>query len=109
MTGETKWLERLGRLHPLLNRPRRVSDWAARQAEIDAASRHDRDAARRAREAAAQQAERDYDNGATTWAAILVVVIVAALGLWLVFRMIEESRLEDCLLAHRRGCDQLLQ
>jgi hypothetical protein len=109
MTGETKWLERLERLHPLLGRPRPMSDWAARQAEIDAASRRDAEAARRARAAAARQTERDYDNGVMTLAAIAAVIIVAALALWLVFRLIDEARLEDCLLAHRHGCDQLLR
>lgn len=108
MTEATKWLDRLERLHPLLRRPPQVSDWAARQAEIDTASRIDQAAARRAREAAARQVERDYDNTAATWAAVIVVAVVAVLGLWLVFRVIEESRFEDCLLAHRRSCDQLL-
>lgn len=109
MTGEPKWVERLERLHPLLRRPRRTSDWAARQAEIDAASRLDAEAARRARAAASHQAERDYDNNAATLAAVAAVIVVAALALWLVFRMIDEARLEDCLLAHRHGCDQLLR
>jgi anti-sigma-K factor RskA len=108
MMEATKWLDRLERLHPLLRRPPQLSDWAARQAEIDAASRIDEAAARRVREAAAQQVERDYDNTAATWTAVVVVMIVAVLGLWLVFRVIEESRFEDCLLAHRRSCDQFL-
>lgn len=109
MTDDSKWLERLERLHPLLTRSRRVSEWSVRQAEIDAASRRDAEAARHAREAAGRQTERDYDNSSVTWAAIAAVIIIALLGLWLAFRMIEESRLEDCLLAHRRNCDQLLQ
>lgn len=109
MTADTrKWLERLQRLHPLLGPPR-VSDWAVRQAEIDAASRQDSAAARQERERAARQAERDYDNDATTWAAVVALIIVAGIGLWLAFRMIEQSRLEDCLLAHRHNCDQLLR
>lgn len=108
-TGTRKWLERLQQLHPLLGPPPRVSDWAARQAEIDAASRLDGAAAREARDRAARQTERDYDNNSTTWAAIAAIIIIAGIGLWLVFRMIEQSRLEDCLLAHRHNCDQLLQ
>jgi hypothetical protein len=109
VTGETKWLDRLRQLHPLLTPPPRRSDWAARQAEIDAASRIDRDAARKARETAARRAERDYDNDGATGAAIAVIIIVAALGLWLVFRLIAESRMEDCLIAQRHNCDLLLQ
>lgn len=109
MTGDTKWLDRLKRLHPLLASPPPPSDWAARQAEIDAASRIDRDAALKARQAAAHERERDYDNDGVTLAAIVVIVIVAALGLWLVFRLIAESRMEDCLLAQRHNCDLLFQ
>ncbi len=84
MTAETRWLERLERLHPLLSR-RPDSDRAARQAE------------------------RDYDNDAVTRAGIVAVIIVGALGLWLAFQLIGQSRFDDCLLAHRYGCDRLLQ
>jgi hypothetical protein len=108
VTQETNWLDRLERLHPLLGRRRAGSAWTVRQAEIDAARRIDQDAARRSREAAARQVEREYDNTPATWAAVAIVIIVAVLGLWLVFRLIEESRLEDCILAHRHTCDQLL-
>ncbi|MGO8920700.1 MAG: hypothetical protein ACLQJR_32805 [Stellaceae bacterium] len=109
MTTETKWLDRLRQLHPLLTPPPRRSDWAARQAEIDAASKLDQEAARKAREAAARQVERDYDNDSTTWAAIAVIIVVAALSLWVAFRLIAESRLEDCLIAHQHNCDTLLE
>lgn len=105
----TEWLERLRQLHPLLEAPPPPpSEWAARQAEIDAASKADREAARRSREAAARQRERHYDNHATTWAGIIVVAVIALLGLFVAFRLIEQGRLEDCLLAHRSNCDSLL-
>ncbi len=107
MTTETRWLERLRQLHPLLTPPPRLSDWAARQAEIDAASKLDQEAARKTREAATRQVERDYDNDSTTWAAVAVLIIVAILGLWLAFRLIAQSRMEDCLLAQRHNCDLL--
>jgi hypothetical protein len=91
--------------------PRRaapVSQWAARQAEFDAASKADADAARRAREAAAEARERDYDNEGTTRAGMVVVVALALLGLFVTFRLIRESQLEDCLLGHRYNCADLI-
>jgi hypothetical protein len=107
MTTETSWLDRLRRLHPLLTPPPRRSDWAARQAEIDAASKLDQEASRKTREAAARQIEREYDNDSTTWAAVAVLIIVAFLGLWLAFRLIAQSRMEDCLIAQRHNCEVL--
>ena len=104
-----KWLDRLHHLHPLLRPGPRVSAWAERQAEIDAASEAERAAARAASEKAARRREREYDNDVTTWAAVLAILLVAGLGLWLVFHLIAESRLEDCLLAHRHNCDRGLE
>ena len=104
-----KWLDRLQQLHPLLKPPPAASNWAARQAEIDAARLAERVAARKAHEEAARRSERDYDNSAVTWAAVVALVIIAGFGLWLVFRMVAQSRLEDCLLAHRHNCEQLLE
>jgi len=103
-----EWIERLGRLHPLLKVPPPVSDWAARQAKIDAASKLDAEAARRSRDEVARRKERDYDNDVVTWAGIAIVAVIVTLGLFLVFRLIDESRLEDCLLAHRHNCASLL-
>ncbi len=105
----TEWLERLRQLHPLLEAPPPPpSEWAARQAEIDAASKADREAARRSRDAVARQRERHYDNNATTWAGIVIVAVIALLGLFVTFSLIEQGRSEDCLLAHRTNCDGLL-
>jgi len=105
----TEWLERLRQLHPLLEAPPPpVSEWAARQAEIDAASKADAEAARRSREATLRQRERHYDNRVTTWAGIVIVAVVALLGLFITFCLIEKARLEDCLLAHRSNCNSLL-
>jgi hypothetical protein len=106
----TEWLERLRQLHPLLEAPPPPpSEWAARQAEIDAASKADRDPARRSRDALARQRERHDDNTATTtWAGIVIVAVIALLGLFVTFRLIEQGRLEDCLLAHRSNCDGVL-
>jgi hypothetical protein len=107
--GNTEWLERLRQLHPLLEAPPPVSEWAARQAEIDAASKVDGEAARRSRDATLRQRERQYDNHVTTWAGIVIVALVALLGVFITFCLIEKGRLEDCLLAHRSNCDSLLQ
>ena len=105
----SNWVERLQELHPLLKAaPRPASDWAARKAEMDAAMKADAEAARRTRDEIAPRKERGYDNHATTWAGLAAVVVIAALGLFITFRLIEESRLEDCLLAHRQNCDSLL-
>ncbi len=102
------WIERLRRLHPLLKDRPTAWDWAARQAEIDAASKVDATTARRAREDAARRKDRDYDDESATWVGIAVVVVIAILGLFVAFRLIEESQLEDCLLAHRHNCESLL-
>jgi hypothetical protein len=34
----------------------------------------------------------------------VVVVILLVVGYWLINALIRESKLEDCLLAHRRDC-----
>ena len=103
-----KWIERFKELHPLLEAPPPHSDWQARQAEIDAASKADREVARRSREEIAREHKRHYDNDAMTWVGIIVVVVVAILALYVTFRLIEGGRLEDCLLAHRHNCDSML-
>jgi hypothetical protein len=105
----TEWLERLRQLHPLLEAPPPPpSEWAARQAEIDAASKADRETARPSRDALARQRVRHDDSHATTWAGIVIVAVIALLGLFVTFRLIEQGRLEDCLLAHRNNCDGVL-
>jgi len=103
----TEWLERLRQLHPLLEAPPPPSDWAARQAEIDAASKADAEAARRSRDAVARVRERHYDNQATTWAGIAIAAVMVLLGLFVTFRLIEQGRLEDCMLAHRSNCESV--
>ena len=80
------WIERLQELHPLLKAaPRPASDWAARKAEMDAAIKADAEAARRTRDETARRKERDYDNHATNWAGIAVVVVIAVIGLFVTF------------------------
>jgi hypothetical protein len=102
-----RWIERFKELHPLLEAPPPLSDWAARQKEIDAASKADAERARRSRDEIARERERRYDNDAMTWAGIVVIVLIAIFGLFVTFRLIEGSRLEDCFLAHRHSCDSL--
>lgn len=102
-----RWIERFKELHPLLEAPPPLSDWAARQQEIDAASKADAARARRAREEIARERERHYDNDRMTWAGIVVVVLIAIFGLVVTVRLVEGSRLEDCFLAHRHNCDTL--
>jgi hypothetical protein len=77
-----KWIERLQQLHPLLKAPPPVSDWAARQAEIDAASKVDAEAACGSRDKVARRKEREYDNDATTWAGVAIVVVIVIVGLF---------------------------
>ena len=110
MTTPTRqdWIERLRELHPLLKTRPPVTKWAARQAEIDAAVKVDEAAARRARDDLAREKEREYHNRASFWGAFAIVAIIAIVGLFVVFRLIEETQIENCLLAHRHNCDSLL-
>ena len=103
------WIERLRELHPLLKAPPPPpTKWAERQAEIDAASDVVAAKRRRQREEAARLHERDYDNDRVTWIAGIAIVIIVAIGVFVTHRLIQESRLEDCLLAHRSNCELLL-
>jgi hypothetical protein len=102
-----KWIERFKELHPLLEAPPPLSDWAAREAEFDAASKADAEAARRARDEVARERERRYDNDTMTWVGIVLLLAIAALGLFVTFRLVEGSRIEDCLLAHHHNCESL--
>ncbi|HYB08158.1 MAG TPA: hypothetical protein VEJ16_00635 [Alphaproteobacteria bacterium] len=102
------WIDRLGELHPLLKARPAASKWAARQAEIDAAIKIDEEAARLARDDRVREKERRYNNRTSFWASFVIVVVVAILGIYVVFRLIEETQIENCLLAHRHNCDSLL-
>jgi hypothetical protein len=129
-----RWIDRLADLHPLLAPPPPIAEphetrapaaraenaaqkpggeatlkarqWAARNAEMSAARKADADAARKSRQSEAQRKLGDYENDFATWAGIAIVVVLTLLGLFLIFRLIEQSRLEDCLLAHRHYCDE---
>jgi hypothetical protein len=48
---------------------------------------------------------RDRQNLA---AAIVVVILIIA-GVWLMTNMRRNGQVEDCLMAHRRNCDALLE
>jgi hypothetical protein len=65
------------------------------------------DQAAAARMARTPAATASAPEGAV-WAGIAIVAIIVAFGVFLIFRMIDESRIEDCLLAHRHNCDALL-
>ncbi|MFD1624962.1 hypothetical protein [Azospirillum griseum] len=41
---------------------------------------------------------------AATLGALVAVAIVLALGYWLTGALSRQSKLEDCLMAHRRNC-----
>lgn len=103
-----EWIERLQLLHPLLKAPPRRSAWATRQARIDEASKKDAAAARQARAEIARRRERDYDNAGVTWAGFAIIAFIVLIGVFLIFRLFDESKIEDCLLAHRHNCDALL-
>lgn len=49
--------------------------------------------------------ERDRQNLAV---AVVVIVILVA-GVWLMNTMRRHGQVEDCLMAHRRNCDALLE
>ncbi len=130
------WVERLKELHPLLHPPSagvdgerareapaangdargkagkgatlKAREWQARKAEMDAAAAADAAAARERRAHESRRIEKEYDNGFATWAGVAVAVIAALVGLFLVERLIQESKLENCLASHRAYCDQII-
>jgi hypothetical protein len=80
----SNWIERLEELHPLLKAPPRpMSEWAARNVEIDAAIKADAEAARRTRDEAARRMEGDYHNQATAWAKIAIGLVITVTWLFI--------------------------
>jgi len=49
----------------------------------------------------------DHDDGPPGWmnlAAFVFLALLVAGGVWLVNRMYDQSKLEDCMMAGRRNC-----
>ena len=129
-SSSNRWIERLKDLHPLLmpskgsvpkgpTAERGEGDkagegaspsarrWAAEKIEMDAAAAADDAAASVKREREARRREEEYDNPFVTWAGFAVAAVIAVLGLLLVEHLIQQSRLEDCLLAHHSNCEPI--
>jgi len=130
-TSSNRWIEHLKDIHPLLAPPSQpvkkvpavesgagdkaeggaslsARRWAANKIEMDAASAADAAVVREEREKAARLREEGYNNPFVTWTGFAVAVVIGILGYLLVVHLIQESRLEDCLLAHRHSCDQFI-
>ncbi|WP_159107326.1 hypothetical protein [Azospirillum sp. B506] len=41
---------------------------------------------------------------AANFGAAIAILIVLVLGYWLMGALMQQSKIEDCLLAHRRSC-----
>ncbi|CAO3415579.1 hypothetical protein [Azospirillum endophyticum] len=46
----------------------------------------------------------DRNRMAANLGAAVAIILVLALGYWLVGALMQQSKNEDCLLAHRRSC-----
>jgi uncharacterized membrane protein len=82
--------------------------WAAHEQEVQAARAADAETARADAVRIEAQRERGYDNRIVTWVGLAIALVLVAGGLLLVNRLVDQTRLEDCLLAHRRNCADLL-
>jgi hypothetical protein len=125
-TSSDRWIEHLKDIHPLLALPGRPAvesgagdkaeggaslsarRWAANKIEMDTASATDAAVAREERERAARRREEGYDNPFVTWAGLAAAVVIGILGYLPVEHLIQQSRLEDCLLAHRHSCEHFI-
>jgi uncharacterized membrane protein len=81
--------------------------WAARQAEIAAARAADAAAMAQRQDEAQRRLEAGYGNRLATWAGLGIAALLALGGLFLIERLIQGNRLDDCLLAHRQTCGAL--
>ena len=52
--------------------------------------------------------QKQADRQTASLAAVAVTLVLLVLGLFLVHQLAAESKVEDCLLAGRRNCDQLV-
>jgi hypothetical protein len=83
--------------------------WTVRGRAIDDAAAGVAADARRRRVEHATRQEREYHNDFATWASLVTALALAVLGFFLVQRLGEEGRLEDCLFQGRHNCDQILE
>jgi hypothetical protein len=84
--------------------------FAARRAEIDAAAEADARAAAVERAAKAERLLREAE-GTSPRAALAAAVAIAVLlvvSLWIVNELRKEGQMEDCFLAHRTNCAQII-
>jgi hypothetical protein len=93
--------------------PDRGASEAARQF---AAREREMQAARAAEDAIAREAEASihdrrvagYDNRLVAWAGLAIALLLVIVGMIVVNRLIDQNRLEDCVMAHRHDCADLL-
>ncbi len=95
---------------PLPPPPGPPSAFAARRAEIDAAVAADAKAAALERAAEAERLVRQAEGASprTTLAAAVAIAVLLVVSLWIVNKLREEGQMEDCLLAHRTNCGQVI-
>jgi hypothetical protein len=90
--------------------PGSPSAFAARRAEIDAAAEADARAAAAERAAEAERLVREAEGASprATLAAAVAIAVLVVVSLWIVNELRKEGQMEDCLLAHRTNCAQIV-
>ena len=82
--------------------------WAAHEREVQAARAADAETARADAVRLEAQRERGYDNRIVTWIGLAIALLLVVGGLLLINRLVDQTRLEDCVMAHRHNCADLL-
>ncbi len=62
---------------------------------------------RRGSARAAVETPETEDTGWGTFMGFAIACLLALIGLFILFQLVDGTRLEDCLLAHRHNCEAL--
>jgi len=78
--------------------------FVAREREVRAARAAEDAVARDTAERMERERAAEYDNRPVAWIGIAVALLLVIAGWFLINRLIDQNRLEDCVMAHRHDC-----